>query len=178
VGKKKLLDRAADALRDFGLDQQNTGHVVEVMWQFILFHGKRHPQEMGIGEVDQFLASEMFCQRDGPENRAHAQWALQFLYEQVLQRRWPRRGRDRRGARQQRPKAVFVNGTRPGVKLLDRMRQALRVGQYALDTEKCYVDWARQYILFHQVRYPGEMGAAQSTRFVGRLRAGARLSVE
>ena len=53
----KLLDHAANALRDFGLDQPAAAAAVEVMRQFVLFHGKRHPQQMGMYEVEQFLDS-------------------------------------------------------------------------------------------------------------------------
>jgi integron integrase len=64
---------------------------------------------------------------------------------------------------------VYRNGQQPGVKLLDRMRNALRVGQYALDTEKAYVDWARQFILFHGKRHPQEMGALEVEQFLTHL---------
>jgi hypothetical protein len=37
-------------------------------------------------------------------------------------------------------KAVYLNGRQPGVKLLDRVRDALHVGPYALETEKAYVN--------------------------------------
>jgi hypothetical protein len=49
-------------------------------------------------------------------------------------------------------KAVFVNGSDGSVKLMTRVRNALRVGQYALDTEKAYVDWILKYIRFHKLR--------------------------
>ncbi len=57
--------------------------------------------------------------------------------------------------------AVYLNGRQPGVKLLDRVRNALRVGQYALETEKAYVDWIKQYIRFHGTKHPEEMGAIE-----------------
>ncbi|GIX29189.1 MAG: hypothetical protein KatS3mg123_3070 [Burkholderiales bacterium] len=50
-------------------------------------------------------------------------------------------------------------------KLLDRMREALRVRRYSLRTEEAYVDWARRFILFHGKRHPREMGAGEVTRF-------------
>jgi hypothetical protein len=49
---------------------------------------------------------------------------------------------------------VYLNGRQPGVKLLDRVRNALRAGQYALETEKTYVDWIKKYIHFHGKRHP------------------------
>ena len=51
----KLLDRLQVRLqsRGFGLDMQN--RFVELCRQFILFHGKRHPAEMGAEEVRRAL---------------------------------------------------------------------------------------------------------------------------
>ncbi len=43
-------------------------------------------------------------------------------------------------------------------KLLDQVRNALRVRHLALSTEKTYVDWIRRFILFHNKRHPLEMG--------------------
>ncbi len=39
-------------------------------------------------------------------------------------------------------------------RLLDQVRQALRVRPYAPTTEDCYVQWARRFILFHARRHP------------------------
>jgi hypothetical protein len=43
-------------------------------------------------------------------------------------------------------------------KLLDPLRDAVRVRHYSLRTEEAYVAWARRFILFHHKRHP--MGAA------------------
>ena len=52
---------------------------------------------------------------------------------------------------------------------LDRVQNALRVGQYALETEKTYVDWIKQYIFFHEKRHPEEMGALEVEQFLTHL---------
>jgi integron integrase len=57
----------------------------------------------------------------------------------------------------------------PPPKLLDRMREALRVRRYAIRTEDCYVDWAKRFILFHGKRHPSEMGAAEVNAFLTHL---------
>lgn len=44
-------------------------------------------------------------------------------------------------------------------KLLDSLRQRIRVLHYSIRTEQAYVDWARRFILFHGKRHPREMGA-------------------
>ena len=51
-------------------------------------------------------------------------------------------------------------------RLLDRMRQAIRVRHFAIRTEQTYVDWARRFILFHGKRHPQEMGAAEVEAFL------------
>ena len=62
---KKLLDHALDSLRADGLDERSAGEAVSWMRRYILFHGKRHPNEMGIHEVDCFLSSADFAGRNG-----------------------------------------------------------------------------------------------------------------
>jgi hypothetical protein len=39
-------------------------------------------------------------------------------------------------------------------KLLDQVRDALRVKHYAYRTEKAYVFWIRRFILFHEKKHP------------------------
>ena len=38
-------------------------------------------------------------------------------------------------------------------KLLDLLRQRIRVLHYSIRTEQAYVDWARRFILFHGKRH-------------------------
>jgi hypothetical protein len=38
-------------------------------------------------------------------------------------------------------------------KLLDQVRDAVRLKHYAYRTEQSYVDWVRRYILFHPIPY-------------------------
>ena len=42
-------------------------------------------------------------------------------------------------------------------KLLDRVRDAVRVRHLSYRTEQAYVDWIRRFILFHNKRHPNEM---------------------
>jgi hypothetical protein len=170
---KKLLDRAWDALLDAGIDNANAKRLVAWMRGYILFHHCRHPQEMGMTEIEQYLEGETFQDARGLENRAEAKRALKFLYEQVLQRRWPDRQEGRSGktggvmkGRVTSDKGVYLNGADASVKLMDRVRNALRVGQYALESEKAYVDWILKYIRFHKLRHPEEMGAKEVEQFL------------
>ena len=58
-------------------------------------------------------------------------------------------------------------------RLLDRLREALRVRHYALRTEQAYVDWARRYILFHGKRHPESLGA-EARQSAGRVNSSSR----
>ena len=54
-------------------------------------------------------------------------------------------------------------------RLLDRVRDAIRVRHYSIRTEDTYVDWARRFILFHGKRHPESMGAAEVEAFLTHL---------
>ena len=43
-------------------------------------------------------------------------------------------------------------------KLLDQVRDAIRLKHYAYSTEKTYVYWAKRFVLYHNKRHPLEMG--------------------
>ena len=47
-------------------------------------------------------------------------------------------------------------------KLLDRVRDTIRLKHYSIRTEEAYVSWIKRYILFHDVRHPNEMGTAKA----------------
>jgi len=42
-------------------------------------------------------------------------------------------------------------------RLLDQVREAIRVRHYSIRTEESYVQWIRRFILFHDKRHPKEM---------------------
>jgi site-specific recombinase XerD len=50
-------------------------------------------------------------------------------------------------------------------KLLDQVRDVMRVKHYFYRTEKSYVDWIRRYILFNK-RHSIEMGTAEVAQFL------------
>lgn len=54
-------------------------------------------------------------------------------------------------------------------KLLDQLRDAIRIKHYSYSTEKTYVHWAKRYILFHNKRHPAEMGAPEIEAFLSHL---------
>lgn len=54
-------------------------------------------------------------------------------------------------------------------KLLDVVRNLMRVRHYNYETKKIYVYWCRKYIYFYNIRQPAEMGAAQVEAFLTHL---------
>jgi len=54
-------------------------------------------------------------------------------------------------------------------KLLDQVREAIRVKHYARNTEQAYVYWIKKYILFYNKRHPKEMGTGEVQAFLTHL---------
>jgi hypothetical protein len=57
----------------------------------------------------------------------------------------------------------------PKARLLDQVREVLRVKHYAIRTEEVYIHWIKRYIFFHQKRHPREMGAPEVQAFLSDL---------
>ncbi len=56
-------------------------------------------------------------------------------------------------------------------RLLDQLRDALRLRHYSIRTEQSYVYWAKRYILFHGKRHPRDMGKPEVEAFLTHLAA-------
>ncbi len=54
-------------------------------------------------------------------------------------------------------------------KLLEDGRDLIRTRHYSYLTEEAYLNWIRQYILFHSKRHPAKMGAAEVSQFLTHL---------
>ena len=61
------------------------------------------------------------------------------------------------------------------VKLLDRVREAIRMRHYSRRTE-AYTHWIRRYIVFHGKRHPSVMGTAEISAFLTWLAVRQRVS--
>lgn len=51
-------------------------------------------------------------------------------------------------------------------KLLEQVRDVIRLKHYSYRTEQTYVQWIRRYILFHNKRHPSEMGVPEIETFL------------
>ena len=54
-------------------------------------------------------------------------------------------------------------------KLLDQVRDAIRLKHYSIRTERTYLDWIKRFILFHGKRHPREMAEVEVTQFLTHL---------
>lgn len=54
-------------------------------------------------------------------------------------------------------------------KLLDVVRDAIRLKHYSIRTEEAYVNWIRRFILFHDKRHPKDMGGPEIEAFLTHL---------
>jgi hypothetical protein len=54
-------------------------------------------------------------------------------------------------------------------KVLDRVRDQIRLKNYSYATEQTYVGWIKRFILFHNKRHPSEMGKPEVEAFLTHL---------
>ncbi|AJE19575.1 phage integrase N-terminal SAM-like domain-containing protein [Azotobacter chroococcum] len=54
-------------------------------------------------------------------------------------------------------------------RLLDRLREQIRIRHYSIRTETAYIKWVRDFIRYHNLRHPAEMGAPEVERFLSHL---------
>src|SRR5690348_1632167 len=59
----------------------------------------------------------------------------------------------------------------PKLKLMDQVREVMRVRHYAIRTEQSYCDWIRRYVRFHRMRSRQELleGAGKVEMFLSDL---------
>jgi integron integrase len=80
----KLLDRVREAIRTRHYSPRTERTYVGWIRRFILFHGKRHPRDMGESEVVAFLSSLATTGGVSASTQNQALSALVFLYSEVL----------------------------------------------------------------------------------------------
>ena len=66
-------------------------------------------------------------------------------------------------------KDAMATMKKPPRKLLDQVRESLRLKHYSIRTEEAYVAWIKRYIFFHHKRHPNEMGTAEIEAFLTHL---------
>jgi integron integrase len=81
----KLLEQLRVCLRVRHYSLRTEESYVDWVRRFILFHGKRHPREMGAPEVQVFLSDLAVARRVSPSTQNQAKAALLFLYRELLE---------------------------------------------------------------------------------------------
>ncbi len=82
---KKLLDRYGEALRNLHYSLRTERTYSGWVRQFILFHKKRHPSEMGPAEINEFITHLVNQKSISASTQNQAISAILFLYRNVLQ---------------------------------------------------------------------------------------------
>lgn len=82
--KPKLLDQLRDRIRFKHYSRRTEDAYLDWTKRFILYHNKRHPQEMGKLEVEAFLTHLAVERKVSAATQNQARSALLFLYKEVL----------------------------------------------------------------------------------------------
>jgi integron integrase len=85
----RLLDRVRHAVRARHYGRRTEKAYVGWNRRYILFHGKRHPSEMGASEMSQFLSALATQGNVSASTQNQALSALLFLYRDVLRQEVP-----------------------------------------------------------------------------------------
>ena len=84
--KLKFMEQCREAMRFHRLALRTEEAYLQWIKRFILFHGKRHPQEMGEAEVQVFLTHLAADRLVAASTQNQALGALLFMYQKVLGR--------------------------------------------------------------------------------------------
>ncbi len=85
----KLLQEVRDVIRTLHYSLRTEESYVAWIRQYILFHNKRHPAELGATEVSQFLTFLAVQRNVAASTQNQALAALLFLYKRVLKQQLP-----------------------------------------------------------------------------------------
>ncbi|MCL0076122.1 integron integrase [Dehalococcoidia bacterium] len=81
---KKLLDQAREAIRQKHYSIRTEESYVNWMKRFILFHGKRHPKDMDVPQIEAFLTHLAVDLNVAASTQNQAFNAILFLFREVL----------------------------------------------------------------------------------------------
>ena len=80
----RLLDQMRDRLRRLHYSLRTEEAYCDWLRRFVLFHGRRHPRDLGAPEVEVFLTHLAVVGKVSASTQNLALSALLFLYRQVL----------------------------------------------------------------------------------------------
>ena len=85
--KPKFLDQLRTFMRARRYSRRTEQAYADWVRRFILFHGKRHPRELGEEEIVEFLSDLAVKRKVSASTQNQAFCALLFLYQQFLQKK-------------------------------------------------------------------------------------------
>lgn len=85
----KLFPSIVERLRVKHYSKRTEEAYVQWIKRYILHHGKRHPRDMGVAEVEDFLTHLAVARNVSASTQNQAKSALLFLYDEVLEQRLP-----------------------------------------------------------------------------------------
>lgn len=104
----RLLDQVRESIRLKHFSLKTEKSYVHYIRDFILFHNKRHPKDMGTDEIRAYLSHLAIERHVAASTQTVALSALLFLYRQVLQIELPYIDEIERAKRPERIPAVFT----------------------------------------------------------------------
>jgi len=146
--RPRLLEVLRERARRIGHSEQTITAYVQWVTRLVRFHSCRHPRALHAADIGRFLEHIGRNSQNPLVAIEEARTASEFLYQRVL-------GLE----------IGVIPRPRPP-RLLDQVRQVLRVRRYAIKTEECYVEWITRFILFHDKRHPRDMGAPEVEQFL------------
>jgi len=81
---KKLLDQYRERIRLKQYSPRTEKTYAQWVREYILFHDKRHPREMGVAEINQFITHLVTERKVSPSTQNQALSAILFLYHNLL----------------------------------------------------------------------------------------------
>ena len=81
---RRLLGQVRDAIRLKHYSYRTEQSYVQWIRRYILFHNKRHPNQMGVPEIEAFLAHLAVQEHVAASTQNQALSALLFLYRAML----------------------------------------------------------------------------------------------
>jgi integron integrase len=76
----------------------------------------------------------------------------------------------------EKPRLAIIRPTASAPRLLEQVRNTIRMRHYSIRTEEAYLHWIKRFILFHGKRHPSEMGPTEVETFLTDLAVKGKVS--
>lgn len=76
----------------------------------------------------------------------------------------------------EKPRLAIIRPTASAPRLLEQVRNTIRMRHYSIRTEEAYLHWIKRFILFHGKQHPSDMGPTEVETFLTHLAVKNRVS--